>query len=174
LVPLFVVLTREELGERYPWVLTLTILVAVLIVVRHRTNWIRIARGREQAIWENRPESPDTGAHPMEGSRAQKVEGSGEEKPSDGEPSIPEPTVTPGPAAAPESEEVSEPHPKTEGEGAAAEGDEAVSPPPTRGKKKATSKKTGNSTRASKPKKTARAAKRTRTTSGTRKGKGGA
>jgi glycerol-3-phosphate acyltransferase PlsY len=61
-LPVFVHLSRLDLGPRYPWALGLSILVAVLIIVRHRANWARLARGREQAIWENRPETPGEGA----------------------------------------------------------------------------------------------------------------
>jgi glycerol-3-phosphate acyltransferase PlsY len=69
-LPVFVLLTRDGLGERFPWVLGLALLLAVLVLVRHRTNWSRLARGAEQRIWERRPETPEGGATPAgEGGR---------------------------------------------------------------------------------------------------------
>jgi glycerol-3-phosphate acyltransferase PlsY len=62
LLPVFVLVTREDLGVRFPWVLGLSIALAALVLVRHRANWSRVARGAEQAIWERRPESPPGGA----------------------------------------------------------------------------------------------------------------
>ncbi len=61
-LPLFVIFTRDGLGPRYPWVLGLAAFTTILILVRHRTNWKRVARGREQAIWEKRRETPGEGA----------------------------------------------------------------------------------------------------------------
>lgn len=63
-LPVFVALTRDDLGRRYPWTLGLAVLVALLVLVRHLPNWRRVARGAEQAIWERRVEHPDTGALP--------------------------------------------------------------------------------------------------------------
>jgi glycerol-3-phosphate acyltransferase PlsY len=62
LLPVFLILFRDALGARYPGTLALGILVALLVLVRHRANWGRLARGAEQAIWEKRPESPEHGA----------------------------------------------------------------------------------------------------------------
>jgi glycerol-3-phosphate acyltransferase PlsY len=64
LLPLFVVATRDALGPRFPWVLAVSILLAALVLTRHRTNWRRVAAGREQAIWEHRRETPEGGAAP--------------------------------------------------------------------------------------------------------------
>ncbi len=64
LLPVMVVLTRDDLGPRYPWVLALSLLLAALVLVRHRSNWRRVAEGREQALWEHRPETPGGGAAP--------------------------------------------------------------------------------------------------------------
>jgi len=68
-LPVFVFFTREDLGLQFPWVQGLACAVAALILIRHRTNWSRLAEGREQKIWERRPESPDHGALPVEESR---------------------------------------------------------------------------------------------------------
>jgi len=65
-LPVFVFFTRDDLGLQFPWVLGLACAVAALILVRHRTNWGRLASGREQKIWEQRPESPEHGALPAE------------------------------------------------------------------------------------------------------------
>ena len=61
-LPVFVIFTRDALGPRYPWVLGLAALTMLLILIRHRTNWKRVAEGREQAIWEKRRETPEEGA----------------------------------------------------------------------------------------------------------------
>jgi glycerol-3-phosphate acyltransferase PlsY len=61
-LPVFVLLTRDGLGARFVWSLGIAALLSLLILVRHRTNWQRIAAGNEQAIWEKRPETPDGGA----------------------------------------------------------------------------------------------------------------
>jgi glycerol-3-phosphate acyltransferase PlsY len=61
-LPLLVVFTRDDLGPRFPWVLGLAVFTMLLILVRHRTNWKRVAEGREQAIWEKRRETPEEGA----------------------------------------------------------------------------------------------------------------
>ena len=66
LLPVFVIWTRDDLGTRFPWVLWLSLLVAAMILVRHRTNWRHLSRGREQRIWEHRPEDPRTGALDIE------------------------------------------------------------------------------------------------------------
>lgn len=66
LLPVFVLVTREDLGVRFPWVLALSLALTVLVLVRHRANWGRVARGAEQAIWERRSESPSEGAAPEE------------------------------------------------------------------------------------------------------------
>lgn len=65
-LPVFVHWTRDDLGARYPWVLALSVCLALLVIVRHRSNWERIAEGKEQPIWEDRPESPGEGAQPPE------------------------------------------------------------------------------------------------------------
>ena len=69
-LPIFVVMTRDMLGPRYPWVLGLALLTTALVLVRHRVNWKRVAEGREQAIWEKRAESPESGAAPSPALRA--------------------------------------------------------------------------------------------------------
>ena len=61
-------MTRDMLGPRYPWVLSLALLTTALVLVRHRVNWKRVAEGREQAIWEKRAESPQSGAAPSSNS----------------------------------------------------------------------------------------------------------
>jgi acyl phosphate:glycerol-3-phosphate acyltransferase len=61
-LPLFLIFTRDALGPRYPWVLGLAVFTMLLILIRHRTNWKRVAQGREQAIWEKRRETPKEGA----------------------------------------------------------------------------------------------------------------
>jgi hypothetical protein len=86
LVPVFVFLTRDDLGERYPWVLGLTILVAFLVLVRHWSNWKRIAQGREQPIWENLPETPEGGAVPAERPDARAPEEAPEPEPPEERP----------------------------------------------------------------------------------------
>jgi glycerol-3-phosphate acyltransferase PlsY len=53
--PLLTVAFAGELGGQFPWVLGLAVLVAVLVGVRHRSNWIRLAQGTETAIWEKEP-----------------------------------------------------------------------------------------------------------------------
>jgi glycerol-3-phosphate acyltransferase PlsY len=63
-LPVFVVMTRDQLGPRYPWVLGLALLTTALVLVRHRVNWKRVAEGREQPIWDKRKENPRTGAEP--------------------------------------------------------------------------------------------------------------
>jgi glycerol-3-phosphate acyltransferase PlsY len=63
-LPLAVYLTRDDLGVRYGSVLALAVVVSLLVIVRHRGNWVRLARGREQAIWEKRAERPGAGAAP--------------------------------------------------------------------------------------------------------------
>ncbi len=63
-LPAFVVVTRADLGPRYPWVLALSALICALVLVRHRSNWKRVSEGREQAIWEHRAETPEGGAAP--------------------------------------------------------------------------------------------------------------
>lgn len=65
-LPFFVIWTREDLEARFPWVLWLSIFVAALILVRHRSNWKHLAEGREQRIWEHRPEDPRKGAPEIE------------------------------------------------------------------------------------------------------------
>jgi glycerol-3-phosphate acyltransferase PlsY len=69
LLPAFLVLSRDTLGPRFPWTVGLGVVVAVLVLVRHAPNWKRLSRGAEQAIWEHRDESPETGALPPSGSR---------------------------------------------------------------------------------------------------------
>ncbi len=61
-LPVFVVMTRDLLGPRAPWVLGLALVIMVLVLLRHRTNWRRVREGREQAIWEKRAETPEAGA----------------------------------------------------------------------------------------------------------------
>ncbi len=63
-LPAFVIWTRDDLGARYPWVLALSLALATLVVIRHRSNWRRLAAGTEQRIWERRPETPEGGAEP--------------------------------------------------------------------------------------------------------------
>lgn len=58
-LPLFVVATRDSLGARYPWVLGLALVTVPLILFRHRSNWKRVAQGREQKVWEKRQETPE-------------------------------------------------------------------------------------------------------------------
>jgi len=70
LLPGFVLLTRNDLGDRFPWVLALGILLALLVLYRHRANWTRLKGGREQRIWERRAETPEGGAAPAEGEAA--------------------------------------------------------------------------------------------------------
>ncbi len=65
-LPVFVVMTRDQLGPRYPWVLGLALLTTALVLVRHRVNWKRVAEGREQPIWDKRKENPQTGAAPSQ------------------------------------------------------------------------------------------------------------
>ncbi len=65
-LPVFVVWTRDDVGELFPWVLGLSILVTGLVLVRHEKNWRRLAEGTEQRIWEQRIETPEDGAHPVE------------------------------------------------------------------------------------------------------------
>lgn len=65
-LPVFILLTREDLAGRFGWTFGLAAAVALLVVVRHRSNWSRIREGREQAIWERRPEAPE-GAAPAAG-----------------------------------------------------------------------------------------------------------
>jgi glycerol-3-phosphate acyltransferase PlsY len=84
LLPIFVALTREDLGPRFPWVLGVSILLTLLVLVRHRTNWKRVATGREQAIWDNRPETPEGGA-------ARPAEASEERAEAPGDAAAPEP-----------------------------------------------------------------------------------
>jgi glycerol-3-phosphate acyltransferase PlsY len=64
LLPVFVVTTRQDLEARFPWVFALSLALTVLVLVRHRANWRRVARGAEQPIWERRPETPSGGAAP--------------------------------------------------------------------------------------------------------------
>jgi glycerol-3-phosphate acyltransferase PlsY len=64
LLPGLVWITRDTLGERTGWVLALSAVTALLVIWRHRANWQRLSRGREQAIWERRPETPEGGAEP--------------------------------------------------------------------------------------------------------------
>jgi len=66
LLPVFVLVTRDDLGTRFPWVLGLSLALTVLVLVRHRANWSRVARGAEQPIWSRRHETPAQGAHPGE------------------------------------------------------------------------------------------------------------
>lgn len=65
-LPVFVFFTRDDLGVQFPYVLGLAFAVTALVLVRHSTNWRRLAEGREQKIWERRPESPEQGALPAE------------------------------------------------------------------------------------------------------------
>jgi glycerol-3-phosphate acyltransferase PlsY len=58
--PVTTLLVAGDLGPRFPWVLGLTVLIAVLVVARHRVNWRRIRDGEEQPIWERHRE-PDAG-----------------------------------------------------------------------------------------------------------------
>ncbi len=53
-LPLWVGATRDGLGERYPIVLVLAAITAVLVVARHRPNWVRIVEGREPTLWGRR------------------------------------------------------------------------------------------------------------------------
>jgi len=76
-LPVFVGMTRDDLGPRYPWVLAVSILLVLLVLVRHRTNWKRVAAGREQAIWEKRPETPEGGAAPRAGASGARTEAPG-------------------------------------------------------------------------------------------------
>jgi len=64
MLPVFVVMTRDALGPRFEWCVGISLGLAALILVRHRPNWRRIGAGTEQAIWENRPETPLAGAVP--------------------------------------------------------------------------------------------------------------
>ena len=58
-IPIFVIVTRDALENRFPWVLGLSILIMMVVVWRHRTNWTRLDQGMEQRIWERKPETPD-------------------------------------------------------------------------------------------------------------------
>jgi glycerol-3-phosphate acyltransferase PlsY len=58
LLPVFVVLTRQDLGLRFGWVLALSLALCILVLVRHRANWGRVVRGVEQPIWGRGPEAP--------------------------------------------------------------------------------------------------------------------
>jgi glycerol-3-phosphate acyltransferase PlsY len=62
LLPILVFLSRPDLGDRYAWVLGFSILLAILVLYRHRANWFRLAEGKEQRIWERRRETPEGGA----------------------------------------------------------------------------------------------------------------
>ena len=64
LLPLFVLGTREDLAARFPWVLSLAVTLALMVVIRHRRNWSRLGDGSEQKIWERRRETPEGGAEP--------------------------------------------------------------------------------------------------------------
>jgi len=64
LLPFFVLGTREDLGTRFPWVLSLAVTLALMVVIRHRRNWSRLGEGAEQKIWERRRETPEGGAEP--------------------------------------------------------------------------------------------------------------
>jgi len=62
LLPIFVFLSRADLGDRFGWVLGFSLLLAILVLYRHRANWSRLGEGKEQRIWERRRETPEGGA----------------------------------------------------------------------------------------------------------------
>ncbi|NNF05378.1 MAG: glycerol-3-phosphate 1-O-acyltransferase PlsY [Candidatus Eisenbacteria bacterium] len=52
MVPISTVLLQSEMGERYASVLLVGVSMSLLILIRHRANWMRLAQGKEKAIWD--------------------------------------------------------------------------------------------------------------------------
>lgn len=60
-LPVAMVAAKGSLGPRFTWILAISILLAALVLWRHRTNWARLRAGTEPPLWGQPPKEVDEG-----------------------------------------------------------------------------------------------------------------
>lgn len=56
-LPIGILASRADLGPRFTWTLMIGLILGILVIMRHRSNWQRLVAGTEPTFWDKGPQT---------------------------------------------------------------------------------------------------------------------